>query len=238
MKCSGQIISQGIACGKAIFLTAVDNLTPLTNLNDQVAIFMNAVSLATKQLDKKIQETKASYDERISEIFESHRLIVNDPILIKDTLALIESGLNAKTGYEKAVENVLKTFAKIENEYMLGRIVDIIDATDQVKSYLLGSANIVTSEDEDTIIILKQLKPSIIYSLASLNVKGFLSDHGFYTQHSGIIARKIEIPGMVCPGISERVKENDNIIVDSINGEIMINPEKDVINRYSKEDFR
>jgi len=238
MKCNGQIISQGKAYGKAKFLSAVE-LEILGNENgDQIKVFTKAINKAAKDLEDRKQDAKNNYDDRISEIFESHILIVNDPILIEETKKLIQTGMSAKYAYERAVNFVLKTFAKIDNEYMLGRIVDIIDATDKVKSALFGVSKIVNYFEEDTIIILEQLKPSIIYSLPNHNIKGFISEAGFYTQHSGIIARKIEMPGMVCPGIFDRVKENDFIIIDSNTGDILVNPDEEAVQEYTKEGFQ
>ncbi len=234
MKCSGQIISKGIAYGKARFLTSKDIKIGITYNGDQTKIFVESVKKVSKDIEQKILDSKNIYDNRIAEIFESHLYIVNDPILIQETTKFIDAGKTAYEAYSKAVENVLKTFAKIDNEYMLGRIVDIIDATDQVKSVMIGKTKTVIDFAEDTILILRNLKPSIIYSLPEHEIKGFISDAGFYTQHSGIIAREIHIPGMVCPGIFERLSEGDFVIVDSIDGNIVINPDESTIQEYKR----
>ena len=93
----------------------------------------------------------------------------------------------------------------------------------------------IEDDSEDTILILNCLKPSIIYDSIQHNIKGFISSEGYYSQHSGIIAREIHIPGLVCKDIFKHVQENDFIILDSKNGLIHINPENHVINQYKKE---
>ena len=56
------------------------------------------------------------------------------------------------------------------------------------------------------------------------------------TQHSGIIAREIKIPGMVCPEIVKKIQENDFIIIDSDNELVIINPDEDTLQKYQKEE--
>ena len=120
---------------------------------------------------------------------------------------------------------MLSEFEKIDNEYMLGRIVDIIDATDQVKVALKSiDAKTLKNFDEPTILILKELKPSVIYKLNNTNVVGFISEKGFYHQHSGIIARTIQVPGIVCADVFNKVTVDDYVLLNANEGIIEINP--------------
>jgi len=230
MRFLGQVISKGITYGKVGFIESkhgeFQNLKSDTN---QLNIFKQSIEIVTKKLDEEIANSKKKYSERISEIFETHQYIVNDPLVTNRTTELIKSNHTASAAYTIAIKEILDQFNKIENEYMLGRIVDIIDATDRVKSIL----NCVTNQNlhdyqEPTILILKNLKPSIIYSSNNSNIKGFISDEGYYHQHSGIIARTIKMPGIVCKNLSAHIKPNDYILIDCYNGEILINPDETI----------
>ncbi|MBI9010285.1 MAG: hypothetical protein JEZ05_09705 [Tenericutes bacterium] len=213
---TGKAISSGIAYGRIGFLGKLlmqpdDGLDKL----DQLEILHMAIKKVSDEIDKEILESKSSFTNRISEIFETHKYIVNDPILIAKTEEHIKQNLTAKEAYEKAVKDILSEFAKIENEYMLGRIVDIIDATDHVKVALKSIIQeSIIDFDEPTILVLKNLKPSIIYGINNTKVIGFISSKGFYHQHSGIIARTINIPGMVCENIFELVDEGDYVKIN------------------------
>mgnify|MGYP000604424892 CR=1 FL=1 len=112
----------------------------------------------------------------------------------------------------------MNEFEKINNEYMLGRIVDIIDATDHVKAALKSIQKERIGEfDEPTILILKNLKPSIIYKIKKTNIVGFIAEKGYYHQHSGIIARTFNVPGMICEKIYKRIEGYTYIELDTDN---------------------
>ncbi len=231
MRFLGQVISEGIAYGKVEFIQSkYDEFQTKPNDTNQLDIFEQSIEIATKKLDEEITNTKKNYTDRISEIFETHKYIVNDPIVINRTKELIKSNHTASMAYAKAIKEMLDEFNKIDNEYMLGRIVDIIDATDRVNSVL----NCITKQNlkeyqEPTILILEDLKPSIIYSIDNSNIKGFIADKGYYHQHSGIIARTIKIPGVVSENLSDHVKTNDYVLIDCYKGEIFINPDETII---------
>jgi len=236
MKCSGQIISQGIALGKARFLKTLSATQETQKIDNQLQLFLQAINTATLEIEKQIDDTKNRYSERISEIFLTQKYIINDPVILEQTKAYIESGMTAQQAYKLTIDNIMLEFTKIANEYMLGRIVDILDATDKVKVALRSvKQEVIQDDSENTILILKHLKPSVIYDTIQHNISGFISSEGYYSQHSGIIAREVQIPGMVCKDILENVAEGDMIIIDTKQGLILINPEDEIINRYQKE---
>jgi len=216
MRYTGKAISSGIAYGKIGFLRKNKiQLKDDFDKYDQLEFFKESIQKVSDSIDREILESKSSFNNRISEIFETHKYIVNDPVLIDKTKGYIKQNFTAKTAYKKAVNDILSEFEKIDNEYMLGRIVDIIDATDHVKVALKSIIQErITDFDEPTILVLKNLKPSVIYGINNTNIVGFISAKGFYHQHSGVIARTIDIPGMVCEKIFDIVKEGDFVKID------------------------
>jgi len=233
MKCYGNIISEGVAWGKAKFLKNQKSISITDSDLNQIDILTEAINTVSQDLLKKISETKAFLNDRISEIFQTHFFIVNDPIVIESSKNKISKGLTAAEAYTVTINEILNSFNKITNEYMLGRIVDILDATDKVKVALkiLEKTQFITYT-ENVILILDKLKPSIIYDAIKHNIKGFISNEGYYTQHSGIIARDISIPGIVCKGIIDKVKEDDFIILNANEGEFFVNPKRDIIDNF------
>ncbi len=212
-----QAISSGVAYGKIGYLTKQTNYhSEADDECNQIDLFDNAIKFVSDDLNEEILDSKQNVNERISEIFQTHKYIINDPILILKTKEYIaHQNLSAQKAYDKAVADVIHQFEQIENEYMLGRIVDIIDATDHVKAALKSiEKERIGIFDEPTILILKQLKPSIIYNIKKSNIVGFIAEHGFYHQHSGIIARTFNVPGMICEKIYDRVQGFTHIELD------------------------
>jgi len=229
----GQAISPGIACGKAKFLAHESAIDQIENDVDQMEFFHRTLKSVTTALEESIDHVKARLNDRISDIFETQKMIVNDPIVIQDTINYISLGMNALEAYTKTIEQVLTTFQKIDNEYMLGRVVDILDATDKVKAALQGSVeNMFSAYSEDVILVLDQPKPSVIYSTGRNHIVGFVSAQGFYHQHSGMIARAINVPGIVYGNILKIIKDNDIIIINGDTGELLINPNDEEKNKF------
>jgi phosphotransferase system enzyme I (PtsI) len=219
MRYTGKAISSGIAYGKIGFLSKkTSQLDNDFDKHDQTELFYEAVKKVSDSIDKEIIESKTNFNDRISEIFETHKYIVNDPVLIDKTISYIKMNFTAKKAYSKSVSDILGEFEKIDNEYMLGRIIDIIDATDHVKVVLKSIIQErIIDFDEPTILILKDLRPSVIYGINNTNIVGFISEKGFYHQHSSIIARTIKIPGMICENIYDLVKEKNCVKIDCEN---------------------
>ncbi|MCK4551793.1 MAG: hypothetical protein KAU02_02665 [Tenericutes bacterium] len=237
MVVSKQIISGGIAYGKAIIFKREDSYKCCNNNYDnELSKFIKSIAKITLDIEDQINKSKAQISERVSEIFETHKLIVNDPVVIENTKASINAGANAFNAYDKAIKEVLNQFNKIDNEYMLGRIIDIIDATDRVKAELKNQKySLVLDVQEPTILILKDIRPSVIYDVKNINVKGFIAESGYFNQHSGIIARTLKIPGIVHGNIFNIVKSNDFVLIDCLKGEIHVNPSSKVISTKMEE---
>lgn len=234
MRYVGLAISEGVCYGKIVF---IHNNTEYSQIDfdssKQMEVFLRAIELVTKQIDLDMVQAKSVSDSRIVDIFEAHKHIVNDPVVVLSTKEYINGGLSAIEAYTKSVSQILEKFKKIVDPYMLGRIVDIIDATDRVKAILLGNRNeTLPIHDEPSILIIKELKPSIIFASEKSNIKGFISEKGLFNQHSSIIARTLKIPGIILNNIFDVVTENDYLLVNGNTGELLLNPDKDTITKY------
>ena len=87
--------------------------------------------------------------------------------------------------------------------------------------------------DEESIIVAFDLTPS---ETAQLNtfVKGFATCIGGKTSHSAIMANSLEIPAVVaCKTITEDVNHDDLLILDGIEGIVLVNPDEDTIKEYN-----
>jgi phosphoenolpyruvate-protein phosphotransferase (PTS system enzyme I) len=227
----GTVISPGIACGKA-FILRNEKIAYETDSKPLIEKekFLTAVSEATKEIELEITEADSQYDRRISEIFDAHKYIVNDPVLKQNTLAKIENGLMAFKAYEEAVHEFIRLMEVSDNEYMLGRIIDIIDASDKVKDKLgKDQKKRNFTFDESTIIIEDEIKPSVVFSSMKAYVRGFISRKGYFHQHSGIIGRTIKIPEIIIPDILDYIEDGDLVLIDGNEGQIYIKPTEEIL---------
>lgn len=124
-----------------------------------------------------------------------------------------------------------------DNAYMQERAADIKDVSKRVLARLLNvTLPSPATIDEEVIIIAEDLTPSDTAQLNKKYVKAFVTDIGGRTSHSAIMARSLEIPAIVgTKNITELVKEEDYLIVDGMEGEVIINPSEEDISSFNKK---
>ena len=78
-----------------------------------------------------------------------------------------------------------------------------------------------------------ELRPSKLMELARLGPTAVISEHGGWTSHASILARELNLP--VVTGIKDLnrvISAGECVIVDAINGEVILRPTKQTIERF------
>lgn len=87
----------------------------------------------------------------------------------------------------------------------------------------------IASLPEGTVIIARDLTPSMTAGINPKHVTGIVTELGGKTSHSAILARALEIPAVVAVnGIVEQVKNGDDVVLDGSEGIVYINPDEAV----------
>ena len=110
---------------------------------------------------------------------------------------------------------------------------DIRDVSKRVLSHVLGVELPNPSMiDESVVIVGNDLTPSDTAQLNKEFVQGFATNIGGRTSHSAM-SRSLEIPAIVgTKSITQEVKQGDMIIVDGLNGDVIVNPTEDELIAY------
>ncbi|AXI09946.1 phosphoenolpyruvate--protein phosphotransferase [Oceanobacillus zhaokaii] len=234
----GIAASSGIAIAKAYQLVTPDlsfEKVKIENTEEEINRLNAALEISKQELEKIKAHTLEALGEEHAEIFSAHLLILGDPELINPMKDKITSeNAKAETALDEVSNMFIDMFNNMDNEYMRERAADIKDVTKRVLAHLLG----VTFPDpalidEEVIVIANDLTPSDTAQLNRQFVKGFATDIGGRTSHSAIMARSLEIPAIVgTKEITSIVKQNDLIIIDGLEGNVIINPTEDELATY------
>lgn len=237
----GIAASSGIAIAKAYELKTPDLSFERSNIDDpasEITRLDKALEISKQELEKIKAHTLKEIGEEHAEIFSAHLLVLSDPELIGPMQDKInEEKINAEAALDEVATMFIEMFKAMDNEYMRERAADIQDVTKRVMSHLLG----VTFPDpalidEQVVVIAEDLTPSDTAQLNREFVKGFATDIGGRTSHSAIMARSLEIPAVVgTKSITSSVQKNDLIIVDGLDGNIIINPSDEEIQAYKQK---
>lgn len=235
--------SYGIAIGKA-FLFDIGKFKvekrkiPFTQIEVEVQHFKEAVLITKKEIKKLEEKVQQNIGTDIAKIFSAHLSMLEDPVLILDVAQKIrEESVCAEYALECVLQNIANNFSIMEDEYFRERAVDIFDIGRRILHNLMGVVR-VSVEDliEKVIIVAHELSPSDTAHMHNSNVLGFVTEIGGRTSHAAIMARALEIPAVV--GLREitcHVRNNEIIIIDGSHGTIIVNPDKETINKYSRK---
>lgn len=239
---SGIAASDGIAQAKAYLLIEPDLTVEKTSVTDTGAEkdrLTKAIDESKEQLGKIRSIAAESLGEEEAQVFDAHVMVLSDPDLIDQTHAVIDNDkVNADFAFKQVTDTFIAMFEGMEdNAYMQERAADIKDVRKRVLARLLNvTLPSPATIDEEVIIIAEDLTPSDTAQLNKKYVKAFVTDIGGRTSHSAIMARSLEIPAIVgTKNITELVKEDDYLIVDGMEGEVIINPSEEDISSFNKK---
>lgn len=200
----------------------------------EIAKFDAALSKTKADIEAiKAQAEGKLSDEELA-VFDAHLMMASDPEFEGQIKSMIENDhVNAEYAADTVAANTVAMFESMDNDYFRERAADVKDVTFRLKCNLLGvlipNLSLV---DEDSIIVAHDLTPS---DTAQLNqyAKGFATAIGGRTSHSAIMARSLEVPAVVgCTGVMEACQHGDLMILDAVNGEVIVNPDEATIKEY------
>jgi len=196
-----------------------------------------AVALCKEQLEKIKVKTIENVGEHEAAVFEAHMLILDDPEFVGSVEAEIKNNnTNAMKAVEMVSNNLVMVFEAIDDAYLRERAADIKDVSKRLLANLAGHTVGLEIEKADTIVVAHDLTPSDTAQLDKTKVKGFITNIGGRTSHSAIMARTLEIPAVVGIGdITSSVKNGDTVIVDGVEGFVMINPDEATVKAYEEK---
>ncbi|CUD95320.1 Phosphoenolpyruvate-protein phosphotransferase of PTS system [Staphylococcus aureus] len=235
----GIAASDGVAIAKAYLLVepdlTFDKNEKVTDVEGEVAKFNSAIEASKVELTKIRNNAEVQLGADKAAIFDAHLLVLDDPELIQPIQGKIKNeNANAATALTDVTTQFVTIFESMDNEYMKERAADIRDVSKRVLSHILGVELPNPSMiDESVVIVGNDLTPSDTAQLNKEFVQGFATNIGGRTSHSAIMSRSLEIPAIVgTKSITQEVKQGDMIIVDGLNGDVIVNPTEDELIAY------
>lgn len=233
----GIAASKGYAIGQ-VFIKKHEEL----KITDELA---KDISLEIELLEKAVVESKLqlteirnkafeSMGEEKASVFDAHLMFFDDPEFIGTIRNDIE---NDKKNALKSTSDVTNTyvamFDAMEDQYMKERAADIKDVAKRLMNNIAGIDDSFTIKEKNTIVVADDLTPSDTAQLDRSKVIAFLTDTGGRTSHSAIMARTLEFPAVVgLKDVTTVLKNGDQVIVDGMNGEVIMNPSLETIAKY------
>ncbi len=235
--------SKGIGIGKALLIDIDNPEIKVVKVEDTqaekerfkaaVEEFCNTTQAVTDELESKL---KGSNNTAL--VMQNQIYLIKDPEMIQGVNNLIDNEkICAEAAFDETCKRFISIFETMDNETMNQRVADIEDLRNHVIDILMGVKRVdFASLNPGTVIVAKELRPSVTASMDIDNVVGIVAENGGETSHAAILARALEIPAVLnVKNACEKIKNNDNIIVDGEYGEIFVNPIERTVKIYEKK---
>ncbi|GIO40262.1 phosphoenolpyruvate--protein phosphotransferase [Paenibacillus apis] len=238
LKITGIAASAGVAIAPAFKLEHPDYTVKQQHAKDSAAElqrFEEALAASVQELEAIKERTQQELGAKKAEIFESHLLILSDPELLTPVRDKIANELvTAEFALDETAKQFISMFENMKSAYLRERAADMRDVTKRVLTHLLGVKYVNPAEiSTEVIVVAEDLTPSDTAQLNRQFVKGFTTNIGGRTSHSAIMARSLEIPAVVgTKDVLSQIESGDLLIVDGLDGEVIINPAPELVAEY------
>ncbi|GAA4687070.1 phosphoenolpyruvate--protein phosphotransferase [Frondihabitans cladoniiphilus] len=157
-------------------------------------------------------------------VLEAQALMAQDPSILDDVHAQIDSGVNA----ERAVYTAFKSFQDIlagMGGYMGERAADLGDVAQRIIARLRGvSAPGVPESDTPFVLVAHDLAPADTALLDLTKVLALVTRDGGPTSHTAILARAKGITAIVGVSEADKLSDGDVVVVDAAAGVVVTDP--------------
>ena len=235
----GTNASSGIGIGTAVIVEETELVIEKRTIADtkgEVERFKRALDKTMKDTEALAADLATRVGEKEAEILQGHLMLLMDPMLIGEIENTIKGeNICSEFAIEMVCTMYANVFAGMDDELMQQRATDMRDIKTRMQRVLLGAETVdIASLPAGSVLVAKDLTPSMTAGINPKNVVGIVTELGGKTSHSAILARALEIPAVVAVSdFLSQVKDGDQVILDGDAGCVFVNPDASVEKDYS-----
>ncbi len=245
-KLNGIAVSPGIIIGKARLVERsrvkilYQYLIQDGQVEKEVERFKEALN-ATKEQINTLKNRMPDQMKGHAFILDTQMMIMDDGMISDSTINTItDEKINASWALKKSVQKIRQLFQQVDDEYIRDRFKDVEYIAERILRNLAGKEQESLSEiNEQVIIVAHDLSPADTSEMNIGKVMGFITEVGGRTSHTAIMAQALEISAVVgLESITERVQDGTLLIVDGNTGEVIVEPDDDIIILYQEKQLK
>ncbi|MZH02706.1 MAG: phosphoenolpyruvate--protein phosphotransferase, partial [Nitrospinae bacterium] len=226
----GIAVSKGVAIAKAYLLDStkfciIKNQLSELEAENEIERFNQAIEKTKLQMTE-IKKRAEKIADKYAVILDTYSLLLDDDILVNETIQNIRTHkTNAEWALNETLNNFLKLFDNINDDYLKGKKDDLDLLVQTILKNLIGHSQESLSDIQEPVIIATHsLSPSDTIMMPKNFVKGLVTEAGGKTSHVGIFAAALGIPAITgVKALTSKINSDDQIVVDGIDGEVIIN---------------
>ena len=240
----GFTAGKGIAIGRAhLILRGMTEVPQYNIIADELAAettrFDNAIKASRRQLEQLRSAIPENAPTELGAFISLHLMLLTDATLSREPADIIqEQKINAEWALKLQTDKLSQQFDEIDDAYLRERKQDMLQVVERIHNNLVGQSNELNLETnllEDTVLIAHDLSPADTVHFKEQRIAGFVTDAGGPTSHTAILGRSLDIPSVIgLRNARDLISETEWVIVDGINGVLIINPDDTVLAEYRR----
>lgn len=232
--------SEGIGIGKVMLIEEVSldyEKKQITDTQAEIDRYRKVFDAYCEKTEKQAENIKNTIGEKEADIILGHLLMIKDPAMSSSIEGNISSGCCAEDAVAQVCDMFIGVFSMADDELTKQRASDVEDIKNGLITMLLGKEEVdIASAPSGTVLVAKDLTPSMTSYIVKENIVGIVTEVGGKTSHSAILARAMEIPAVLSvPNAMETFENGQEIIVDGSHGEVIENPSDGEIAIYREK---
>lgn len=232
--------SEGIGIGKVMLIEEVSldyEKKQITDTQAEIDRYRKVFDAYCEKTEKQAENIKNTIGEKEADIILGHLLMIKDPAMSSSIEGNISSGCCAEDAVAQVCDMFIGVFSMADDELTKQRASDVEDIKNGLITMLLGKEEVdIASAPSGTVLVAKDLTPSMTSCIVKENIVGIVTEVGGKTSHSAILARAMEIPAVLSvPNAMETFENGQEIIVDGSHGEVIENPSDGEIAIYREK---
>ncbi|MGB3277209.1 MAG: phosphoenolpyruvate--protein phosphotransferase [Castellaniella sp.] len=242
----GQGVVRGYAIGRAVVMSAASLEVAHYRIADadiesEQRRFTQAVDETVRDLGQMAEDLPADAPRELGVLLSVHAMLLQDPMLTQSVRQMIaERQYNAEWALATQGQILVEQFSLMEDAYLRERGGDVRQVIERVLRVLSGSGHWLpnldaVNTDGSLIVVARDISPADMMRLRGGRFGAFLTDLGGATSHTAIVARSMNVPAVVGMGLVRAlVRDGDRLIVDGLNGLVLVNPSDAVLQEYQE----
>ncbi len=224
--------AQGVAHVVGTFLSTIERNQRTRDIKGEQKRLEDALDRSRAELVALKVRMEPLMPEADLQIFDGHRLILEDEEFIGRIRDTIEKGYAAESALFRVIDELSAQMLAVADGYLRERATDFRDVGHRVLRHLRQEDRKGTFS-RPTIIVAEELTLSQLTLVSHENLAGIALQSGGVTSHAAILARSFEIPTVVgVEHLMESVTEGDHLVLDGNSGLLYVNPGSEIEKDY------
>lgn len=244
MKCYHAIaVSGGIGIGRTVRLRSDRPISAGTSnkqnkSNEKISYEYSRYLRAAKEFAARnfalVEKISLSSAADCRDILSVQQILLDDTSFARRLEECFKQGKTAEEAVSEVCIHYASVLEGMENPRIRQRGADYRDMEEQLLDILAGyTADNIDAIPENSILIVDEITPSLMFRLADKKVQAILVKKGGYTSHASIIARALEIPVLIMGDIIwDSLTGNEPLVVDAAFGNVYTHADEDFIQDY------